>query len=197
MKNEKTLIIIKPDSVQRSLVGEIIQRFERTGLKFVALKMLIPDRKRVLKHYYKDDAWFEKIGGRTVESKQKRNEPVEKTAIEYGKDRQKAVVDFLCSGPVIVLVMQGSHACGIIRKIIGGTEPLTSDVGTIRGDFTVDSYSLADHDDRAVRNLVHASEFPEEAEREMKVWFTEDEIVKYNLVQEKILYDVNLDGIKE
>jgi len=95
------------------------------------------------------------------------------------------------------MVWQGNAVCGVIRKIVGGTEPLTSDVGTIRGDFTIDSYGLANSDDRAVRNLIHASENPEEAEREIKIWFSENEILKYNLVQDKILYDVNLDGIKE
>ncbi len=85
----------------------------------------------------------------------------------------------------------------MVRKLVGSTEPLTSDVGTIRGDFTIDSYTVADTDQRCVRNLVHASESPEEAEREIKIWFNESEILKYNLVQDKILYDVNLDGIKE
>jgi len=95
------------------------------------------------------------------------------------------------------LVIEGAQAIQIARKLVGATEPLRSDIGTIRGDYTVDSYSMADSDDRAVRNLVHASGCTEEAEREIKVWFKDNELCKYNIIFEKILYDVNLDGIKE
>jgi nucleoside-diphosphate kinase len=95
------------------------------------------------------------------------------------------------------MVWEGNQAVGIIKKIVGGTEPLTSDVGTIRGDLTLDSYDLANVGGRAVRNLIHCSDQVDEAERELKVWFKEDEILKYTLVQEKMLYDINLDGIKE
>jgi len=196
-KNERTLVLLKPDAVQRSLIGEIIKRFERVGLKFLTLKMVIPVSEQALEHYYKEDDWFKMVGNRTIEALKIKNQPIEKSAIEYGKDRQKALVNFLCAGPVVVMVLQGNQVCEIVRKIVGGTEPRTSDVGTIRGDYTIDSYALADFDDRAVRNLVHASENPEEAEREIKLWFTEGEILKYNLVQDEILYDVDLDGIKE
>jgi nucleoside-diphosphate kinase len=81
--------------------------------------------------------------------------------------------------------------------MVGGTEPLTSDVGTIRGDYTLDSYKLANLDYRAVRNLVHYSDSTEEADREAKVWFDEEEILNYRIISEQILYDVNIDGIKE
>jgi nucleoside-diphosphate kinase len=84
-----------------------------------------------------------------------------------------------------------------VRKIVGGTEPLTSDVGTIRGDFVLDSYQISDSDNRAVRNLIHASGSVSEAEKEILLWFKPEEIIKYHHVQEKILYDINLDGILE
>jgi len=103
----------------------------------------------------------------------------------------------MTSGPVVAMVVEGNGAAGIVKKLVGGTEPLTSDVGTIRGDLTLDSYSIAGADSRAVRNLVHCSDSPEEAERETKIWFTDSEIVKYSNIQERILYDVNLDGILE
>ena len=196
-KNEKTLVLIKPDGVQRSLIGEIIKKFEQTGLKFVALKMVNATREQAFEHYYKEDDWFEMVGKRTVERLEKEHEEVEKSAIEYGKDVQKALVDFITAGPIVAMVLQGNQACGIVRKIVGGTEPLTSDVGTIRGDYTIDSYKISNMDGRAVRNLIHASENAEDSFREIKIWFSEDEILKYNLVQDKILYDVNLDGIKE
>jgi nucleoside-diphosphate kinase len=109
----------------------------------------------------------------------------------------KANAKYLSSGPVIAMIWQGNMAVGIVRKITGSTEPLTSDVGTIRGDFTIDSYALADTDNRSVRNLIHASGTVEEAAKEIKIWFKEVEIVKYRHIHEKMLYDVNIDGIKE
>jgi nucleoside-diphosphate kinase len=197
MKHERTLVILKPDAVQRSLIGEIIGRFERVGLKFLALKMAIADEEKLKKHYYKDDEWFEQAGNRTIDALQKKGQEVKKSAIEYGKDIQKHLVDFLCSGPIVVMVLQGNKSVEIVRKIIGSTEPLKSDMGTIRGDYTIDSYDLSNFDGRAVRNLIHASDSVEQSEREIALWFDKEEILKYNLVQDKILYDINLDGIKE
>ncbi len=104
---------------------------------------------------------------------------------------------YITSGPVFAVVFEGANAVGLVRKITGGTEPLTSDVGTIRGDFMLDSYHVADTDGRAVRNVIHASGSVDEANKEIAHWFGSDEIVDYNIVQEKILYDVNLDGILE
>ena len=103
----------------------------------------------------------------------------------------------MASGPVIAMVWQGAHAIKIVRKITGGTEPLTSDVGTIRGDFVLDSYQMSDTDQRSIRNLIHASGSVSEAEMEIKHWFKSDEILNYRLIQEQILYDVNLDGLLE
>ena len=103
----------------------------------------------------------------------------------------------MTSGPVVAMVLSGNQAVGVVTKLVGGTEPLTSDVGTIRGDYTLDSYNLSSLDERAVRNLIHCSDKPEEAEREMKIWFTPEEIINYRQLNEEILYDVNLDGILE
>ena len=95
------------------------------------------------------------------------------------------------------MVWEGAHVVKIVRKITGGTEPLTSDVGTIRGDLVMDSYEISDQDKRAVRNLIHASGSPEEAEAEINLWFKKEELTSYRLISEAILYDVNLDGILE
>jgi nucleoside-diphosphate kinase len=103
----------------------------------------------------------------------------------------------MTAGPVIVMVFEGNKAVGIVKKIVGGTEPLSSDVGTIRGDLTVDSYDISVADNRAVRNLVHCSDKPEEADREIKIWFKDEEIISYRLINEAMLYDVNLDSIFE
>jgi len=197
MKNERTLVILKPDAVQRSLMGELIQRFERTGLKMVAAKFIIATREQCLTHYNKDEAWFVKVGNRTMQEMATKGITPNKEAIEYGKEILEGNVKFLTASPVLAMVFQGNRAVDIIKKLVGGTEPLTSDVGTIRSDYTIDSYALAGADGRCVRNLVHCSDVVEEAEREIKVWFKEEEIVQYTHLNEKILYDVNLDGILE
>lgn len=195
---ERTLVIIKPDGVQRSLIGEIIRRYERTGLKLVALKMLVPTKEQVKGHYLLDPDWLEKVGTKSIAAYKKKGvEPPSEDPQVIGGQVLDRLQRYLTAGPVVVMVWQGNQAVGIVRKITGGTEPLSSDVGTIRGDLTIDSYEIADGDDRAVRNLLHASGSVEEAEAEIKHWFKGNEIVDYRLIQESILYDVNLDGILE
>lgn len=196
-KREKTLVILKPDAVQRSLIGEVIHRLERTGLKFVAFKFFVPSEAQCTTHYNKDEKWFEEKGGRTLEERKAKGLPIEKSAIEYGRDIIRANVKFFTSGPVLAMALEGNKAVELVKKIVGGTEPLTSDVGTIRGDLTVDSYDLAGVDGRAVRNIIHCTDNPAEAEREIGIWFKPEELVNYRLVTEEILYDVNLDGILE
>lgn len=196
-KKERTFVIVKPDGVQRSLIGEIIKRFERTGLKLVGLKLTILDAERIWKHYNKDDAWFLKKGTKIVEDRQAAGLPVEKEAIEYGKDIIRALERFMTSGPVVMMVWEGNQAVNVVKKIVGDTEPSSSDVGTIRGDLTIDSYAIAAVDDRAVRNLIHCSDEPENANFEIGLWFDEKDLIDYRLVGEQILYDVNLDGILE
>ncbi len=198
IKQEKTLILIKPDGVQRSLIGEIIKRFERSGLKLIALKMAVPTAELVEKHYLTDPEWRRKTGEKTIESYKKRGKnPPSVDPLEITKIVLENLKKYMSSGPVVAMVWQGLHAVPIVRKITGGTEPLTSDVGTIRGDFTIDSYEISDIDGRAVRNLIHASGSPDEAEKEIPIWFNNHEVFNYRLVQESILYDVNLDGILE
>lgn len=197
MTKEQTLVIIKPDGVQRSLMGNIMSRIERTGLKVVAVKFLVPEAEQCWKHYNKDEEWFLKKGARVVEDRTNHGMAIEKEPIEYGKDIIQSNVDFFTSGPVLALVIEGNQSVAIVKKIVGSTEPSTSDVGTIRGDLTVDSYALSSLDNRAVRNLVHCSDSPEEAQREIPLWFNANELVSYRLLQEQVLYDVNLDGILE
>ena len=196
-KKERTLVFIKPDGVQRGLIGEVIRRFERTGLKLVALKLTILDAERCWKHYNKNDEWYEKKGSRSIEERKANGLPIEKDAIGYGKEIIEALVKFMTSGPVVGMIWEGNKAAAVVTKIVGTTEPTTSDVGTIRGDLTIDSYEITSVDGRAVRNLIHCSESPEEAEREIALWFDQKDILNYRLIQEQILYDVNLDGILE
>jgi nucleoside-diphosphate kinase len=198
-KKERTFVAVKHDGIQRSLVGEIIGRIERTGLKIVALKMFVPDMERATKHYGKDDAWYELKGKRLMETLQNSGKELTsgKTAIEYGKDIIALVLKYITSGPIVAMIIEGNQAVGIVKKLVGSTEPLNSDVGTIRGDFTLDSYNLTDIDGRAIRNLIHCTDKPEEAEGEIAIWFKPEEIINYRSIQEEILYDVNLDGILE
>ncbi|TSC88849.1 MAG: nucleoside-diphosphate kinase [Parcubacteria group bacterium Gr01-1014_3] len=168
LKQEQTLVLIKPDGVQRGLIGAVIGRLERVGLKLVGIKLVTPNAETIGQHYAK------------------MKDPV------LGHLKR-----LMTSGPVVAMAWEGAHAIGIVRKLIGGTEPLSSDVGTIRGDYTVDSYQLADADNRAVRNIVHASGNAEEAKAEINLWFKSDDLARYRLVSEAILYDVNLDGILE
>lgn len=190
-------MIIKPDGVQRGLMGDILSRFERVGLKCIAAKLVVPTEEQCWEHYNKTDEWFEEKGANIVKARTEAGVPVEKEAIEYGKDIVRQLAQFMTSGPVLALAFEGNEAVGVVMKIVGSTEPLSSDVGTIRGDYTVDSYDLAGVDERAVRNLIHCSDSPEEAARETKIWFADNEIIDYRLVGEQILYDVNLDGILE
>ncbi len=196
-KKERTFVILKPDAIQRSLMGEILKRFERAGLKVVGMKFGLADEKIFWKHYNKDDAWFLKKGTKIVEDKKAAGHPVTKEALEYGKEIIGALVKFMTSGPVLMLAIEGNQAVAVVKKLVGETEPATSDVGTIRGDYTLDSYAIAAVDDRAVRNLMHCSDQVSEAERELGLWFKEEEMLSYRLVTEAILYDVNLDGILE
>ncbi len=196
-QQQQTLLIIKPDGVQRSLIGEIITRIERTGLKIVALKMVLPTRDQVITHYNKDEAWYLKKGTNIVENRKTNGLPIEKEPIEYGRAIIEQLVSFMTAGPVVAMVIQGNEAIAVVKKLVGGTEPATSDVGTIRGDYTIDSYEHATIDGRGVRNLIHCTDAVDEALREIGVWFTPEEVIKYRLVAEQILYDVDLNGILE
>ena len=196
-QKERTVVILKPDAIQRSYIGEIISRLERTGLKFIAFKFLLATEDQCWEHYHKDEAWFMQKGSRIIEDRKRQGLPIEKDALEYGKDIIRSNVEFFTASPVLAMVLEGNQAVAIVKKLVGSTEPTTSDVGTIRGDLTLDSYELSSVDGRAVRNLMHCSDSLEEATRELKIWFTDNDIINYRLVAEQILYDVNLDGILE
>jgi nucleoside-diphosphate kinase len=200
-KKERTFVILKPDAIQRGLVGEIIGRFERIGLKIVGMKMHMVDEETLWKHYNKDDAWYLKKGEKIVENKKSLGMQVDKEPIEYGKDIIRAMVYYMGCSPVISLVIEGNSAQAVVKRLVGGTEPTTAESGTIRGDYSLDSYFLCDVDgSRGMRNLVHCTD-PEDGadawKREIDLWFTPEEIMNYRLVSEAMVYDVNLDGLSE
>jgi nucleoside-diphosphate kinase len=197
-KEEKTLVIIKPDGVQRSLLGEIIKRYERIGLKLVGLKMMVPTEDMIEKHYTLDPEWMRKTGEKTIKGYlDKGLTPPTNDPIESSKRVLGHLKKYMTSGPVVLMIWQGAHAVKIVRKVTGGTEPLSSDVGTIRGDFVLDSYVMSDTDARAIRNLIHASGTVDEANMEIDFWFKPDELLSYRLISDEILYDINLDSILE
>ncbi|HWH07024.1 MAG TPA: nucleoside-diphosphate kinase [Candidatus Paceibacterota bacterium] len=198
LNTERTLVIVKPDGVQRGLVGEVIKRYEQVGLKLVGIKMGVADQDMIEQHYTLDPEWRRITGEKTIEGyRSKGMQPPSEDPLEITAVILKNLKTYMTSGPVVFMVWQGAHAVKIVRKITGGTEPLSSDVGTIRGDYVLDSYQMADVDGRAVRNVIHASGSPSEAEAEIKHWFRDDELINYRLVGEQIIYDVNLDGILE
>ncbi len=198
LKKERTFVAVKPDGVQRGLVGEIIKRFERVGLKLVAIEILVPKADHVEQHYTLDPEWRKVTGEKTIASyKAKGLTPPTEDPFQVTAKILKNLIAFMTAGPVVAMVWEGAHAVKIVRKLVGGTEPLTSDVGTIRGDLVLDSYQMADGDNRAVRNLIHASGSVEEAEKEIKHWFKKEQLIDYKLIQEQIIYDVNIDGVLE
>lgn len=193
LKQERTFMLVKPDGVKRGLVGEVITRVERRGLKIIALKMLLPTRDEAARHYPASDEWSRLVGEKTLESYAKYDkDPMESLGttdlIEIGHIINGWNMEYLTSGPVVMMVVEGVHAIDMIRKIVGKTFPSFADPGTIRGDFSVDSPNLANDQKRAVRNLIHASGDPDEAANEIGLWFTAAEIHDYKRTDEDIMF---------
>jgi len=195
-KLERTLVIIKPDGIQRALIGEIVSRYERLGLKLVGLKMVVPTADQVEGHYTLDPNWRRVTGEKTIKSYKDRGlTPPSEDPLEITAKILKNLKKYLTAGPVIAMVWEGAHAVELVRKITGGTEPRGAAVGTIRGDFVVDSYIMSDTDDRAVRNLIHGSGSIDEANMEIPHWFSKDEIIDYKVSREDVMYSAELEGI--
>ncbi|MEX2006764.1 MAG: nucleoside-diphosphate kinase [Candidatus Saccharimonadales bacterium] len=182
---ERTLVLLKPDALQNGLVGEIITRFEKAGLKLVATKMVWPSEDLANQHYPKHRQEFIKgMGHKTLESYQEADHnPQDNFGTdnphEIGLQLQKWLVHFLVSGPVIALVLTGPKVISAVRDIAGHTIPAKAEKGTIRGDYSDDSAIAANKESRSIKNLVHASGDKEEAEFEIKLWFSEDELHSY------------------
>lgn len=189
---ERSVVLVKPDGVQRGLVGEIVARFEKAGLKIVAMKMVNIDRDFALKHYGFNDEWFENVGKRTKEFYMEHGfDPGEALSKmenkEIGKLVQKWNVDYLTEGPVVAMILEAPGVVEIVRKMVGSTYPQSAPPGTIRGDYSFDSPLLSNQKRRSVHNLIHASGKPEEAEVEIQLWFKESEIHSYKRVEELLM----------
>jgi len=192
-KQEKTVFIIKPDGVKRGLVGEILSRFEKRGLKIIALNMVLASKEEIDNHYPKDEMWIKRLGEKSLANYQQYGiDPKEKLGtddlFEIGKMIRKWVVEYMTSGPVVKGVVSGVHAIDMVRKICGNSLPNMADMGTIRGDFSVDSAVSANLNKRSIRNIIHASENEREFKNEMELWFKESEIHDYKRAEEDIMF---------
>jgi len=179
---EKTFVAVKPDGIQRHLMGEIISRFEKRGLKLVAAKLIAPQKAQVLQQYPDDENWYVSLGTRTLEGYKERGVQMNKTPLEIGKMIRNQLVDYISDRPFLAMVWVGPHAVELGRKTAGHTNPLKAEIGSIRGDYSMESYWLADDMNRAIQNLIHASGTPEEAKREIAIWFKDDEVLDYDLL---------------
>ncbi|MBP7134039.1 nucleoside-diphosphate kinase [Patescibacteria group bacterium] len=190
MAMEQTLVLIKPDGVQRGLVGSIIERLERVGLKMVALKMVHPSREDVDKHYALTEEWMKAVYEKAKAKYEANNQPFPyPDHIAYGTEIKNGLVDFLVSAPIVAMVLEGEKSVSLVRKLVGATEPASSAPGTIRGDLSHDTYALSNEQKRPLRNLIHASGSPEESAYEIPLWFTEAELHKYEHVNDRVQYD--------
>ena len=152
---QQTLVLLKPDAIERGLVSEIMHRFERVGAKIVGLKMLVSDKDTAGKHYTED------------------------LAKRRGEKVRNVMLEMITSGPIIAIVYEGVEIVEVVRKLVGATEPKSSTPGTIRGDFSHVSFAHADAHNMAIMNLIHASASVQEAKTEISVWFKEEELVDH------------------
>ncbi|HEY3314898.1 MAG TPA: nucleoside-diphosphate kinase [Bacillota bacterium] len=190
---EKTLILVKPDGLQRGLVGAILGRFERVGLKIVALRVAHPTRAQAEAHYPNTREWIEGMGQKTLQSyKENGVEPFAEVGtddpLKIGEMVKNWNIDYLSSGPVVACALEGYHAIQVVRKMCGNTLPLAADPGTIRGDYSVGSPIVANALKHAIHNLIHASSTPDEAAHEIAHWFPDGGLVEYKRIDEAVMF---------
>ncbi|MBT3940726.1 nucleoside-diphosphate kinase [Candidatus Woesearchaeota archaeon] len=168
---EQTLVLVKPDGVERGLIGEVIKRLEQKGLTISAMKMLTPTSEQVGTHYPYDLDWLNSVGINTKKSFAAKGVEMEETELQIGERIRQWNMDLLSSGPIVAMIVNGYHAVEIARKVAGATQPLKAQLGTIRGDFCVESYDVADVKKRPIKNIMHTAESVDAAKNEMQVWF--------------------------
>lgn len=187
---EQTLVLVKPDGVARGLVGEIMSRFERVGLKIAALKMMLPQHADVDRHYELTEEWMRAVYDKAKKKYEDLGQEFPYGDYKsYGESIKQGLVEFLKSGPIIAMVLEGEQAVALVRKLVGATEPMSAAPGTIRGDYSLDSYALSNTQNRPLRNLIHASGTVDEAKKEIAIWFSDEELHRYEHVLANALYD--------
>lgn len=193
MQTQQALIIIKPDGVERGVIGQILHRFERVGLKIVGLKFEWADPAKVKAHYPEADSWFEKVGNRTLKNYAAKGLDAKELLgtdqpIEIGKLVKKWLIDYMTESPMLFAVVEGYETVAIVRKLCGDTNPLNALPGTIRGDFSHDNVELANDRKRPVRNVIHGTDDVEEASKEINLWFKPDELFSYQRADEDVMF---------
>lgn len=193
IKEEKTLVLVKPDGVKRGLIGEVVSRIERRGLKVVALKMVWADKDMIGSHLPKEDEWLIRLGERSIATSKQYNIDLKQAcgtddAHELGVMKKNGIIEYLTSGPMVAMIIEGVHAIDMVRKLVGHSLPYMAEMGTIRGDFSIDSPAIADAEKRSVKNIVHASENAKEAQNEINLWFTPEEIHSFKRAEEDIMF---------
>lgn len=189
---ERTFAMIKPDGVKRGLTGEIIGRIEQRGLKVIACAMFLPSRTQIDRHYPKDAKWIKRLGEKTMGTYAKYGiDPKKELGTDdlekIGRLVREWILDYMTSGPVVKMIVEGVHAIDMVRKLCGHTIPSSAELGSIRGDFSADSPAAANAGKRAIHNLIHASETKEEAKHEMTLWFKQGEINDYRRIEEELM----------
>lgn len=185
---ERTLVLLKPDAVQRGLIGEIVSRFEKAGFKIIGMKMVYADKETAGKHYANDQEWLKEVGSKTRNNYLAKGIDVKETALEIGQKIRQYLINFISMSPAVALCIEGHAAVVKVRTMCGSTAPINAAPGTIRGDFSFDSYELSDKSGRPIQNLIHASDTKQNAEREIAVWFKKEELHPYKRVDEDLLY---------
>ncbi len=173
---ETTVVVLKPDAVRRGLIGQIVARLEQRQMSIKELRLVHPTKATINSHYPTSEAWIQRLGEKTVTAYAQANLDATiqfktKNPKVIGKKVRTWLVNYMVSGPIVVIAVEGLHAISMVRKVIGQTMPFDAEVGTIRGDFSTDSGLAANSEERVVANLVHSSETKEEAEHEYALWF--------------------------
>jgi nucleoside-diphosphate kinase len=193
IKEQQTLVLVKPDGVKRGLIGEVIQRIERRGLKVAALKMVEVDRKHLERHFPTDEEWVGRLGDKGLKTFAEYQLDVKEhmgtdDRMVIGKIVKESLFEYMTSGPIVAMVVEGLHAIDMVRKVAGHTLPVFAEMGTIRGDFSVDSPAIANVEKRAIHNIMHASETAEEAANEIDLWFRPEEVHPYKRAEQDIMF---------
>ncbi len=193
IKQEQTLVLLKPDGVKRGLIGEVLSRIERRGLKIIAIKMVQVGREHLENHFPKSEEWVERLGQKTMKTYTEYGiDPIAAQGTadtkELGKMVKESLFKYMQSGPIVAVVVEGMHAIDMVRKVAGNTLPVFAEMGTVRGDFSVDSPAIANVEGRAIHNIMHASENKEEATNEINLWFKKEELHDYKRAEEDIMF---------
>ena len=193
MKKNQALLILKPDAVQRGLMGTIVKKFERAGLTIIGLKFVWAKKEQIIAHYPETDVWFKKVGHRTLDNYAKKGLDAKKVfktnnPLLIGKTVKSWLIKYLQESPLLLIAIEGYNVIEIVRKLSGDTIPALAAPGTVRGDFAYDSIDLANEQNRPLRNLIHASDSEEEGKKEVALWFRKEELFSYHRADEKFMF---------